>query len=523
MTELGMTELGMTENQEPIRALPAGRRAYRRLAEPAVPWSYGVLLILGLVGVLALAASVAARGVEAELLRVGRLVLDRADLGHVGLSVDGQHLRVQGADAGETARAVALLNHAEAPTWAGAWSGGFSAVADVREGVGAETGRAQFAAGGSKGAQAKGAGKRVLLTARSAATDGQAGDGSSGPVLRAAPQPLSAPGASDGVVRNPEHPPASEGQPNSGVAAGLDTSSGSGVQGSAALDKGALQDDAAPTLQPAALGSTQQPRSTSQVQPDVAIDAPNFLFIRNGTELILTGTMTSAATRDALMATARAIVASDAGRPAGLRDIKGDVEVAPAVLNKDEMDPMPAVVRGLALLRRCIEGRASLQGGVFRFRGSAHPQELPILEQSAHAPLEGASLGLVEFSEADLDTQCGADLDKALADLEVRFVSGSAVMRGRAARGLDSVAQTLRDCDRPIMIEGYALEGEASGQAASALSTRRARVVRDALRRRGVPLARLSFRGYGAVGTVGGSARSSASGQRPIEIHVVRD
>ena len=462
------------------------RRAYRRAEQPTIGWAYGLLLVVALVSLFVVALTVVARDIEREVANTARRALDQADLRDVEVSADGQRLTLASADNGQLLKAADLLSTFRYPSWFGQ----VDAVTDVQmetaenqataaEGVEQESASpsAVASAESADGADAQ-TRKGLSLAQPSAKSDGLTG----GPALELASAEAARPLAADEALR-PELA-----KPTSGSEAtdpALGTGAGEGVSLAAAV----------------------------AVEPDVPMVAPHFLFIRNGSVLTLTGTMASGMTRDALLATARAIVASDSGRPSGLRTLAGDVSV---VTSKSEVaaepiDPMPAAVRGLALLRRCFEGRASLQGGVFRFRGAAPADEVSVLEQSARAPIAGTDIGLVEFTEVQPGERCEQLLSTAFAELQIEFVADDAVMQGTAAEQLDRVAELAEGCPLSLLIEGRPAGAE---RIPMTVSLRRANAVRDALVRRGIEADRLSVRGFASV-------ESEPQPSYPISIRVL--
>ncbi|MBX7495298.1 OmpA family protein [Qipengyuania sp. 6B39] len=116
---------------------------------------------------------------------------------------------------------------------------------------------------------------------------------------------------------------------------------------------------------------------------------------------------------------------------------------------------------------------------------------------------------------------CQEDVDGLLRSRSVRFEEGSSAMQPASRMLLDEVAEALRPCLGAIIsITGHTDEsGPEPGNLA--LSMERARAVREALVRRGIPRDGLRAKGVGSSEPVEGLAPGDPANRR-IEFAVIR-
>ncbi len=154
-----------------------------------------------------------------------------------------------------------------------------------------------------------------------------------------------------------------------------------------------------------------------------------------------------------------------------------------------------------------IHGEAEVTPGRIGIRGLA---ATPAQAARLHRLLEGeAPEGYAVTSELSIDLpaqvaevplgirRCATLLGQMVKDDPITFAPGSAVLEGRSNRVLDRLATLLRRCESGSIEIGGHTDSQGSDSLNLRLSTARAEAVLDGLLERGVPLARMSARGYG--------------------------
>lgn len=118
---------------------------------------------------------------------------------------------------------------------------------------------------------------------------------------------------------------------------------------------------------------------------------------------------------------------------------------------------------------------------------------------------------------------CEAELAAIVAQSQIEFATGSAVIAPASAAVLDALANAARACPGVLRVEGHT-DAIGSPEANRVLSEARAAAVRAALEQRGLAAARLQAQGYGATVPVGDNATEAGRARnRRIEFHVVEE
>jgi OOP family OmpA-OmpF porin len=183
----------------------------------------------------------------------------------------------------------------------------------------------------------------------------------------------------------------------------------------------------------------------------------------------------------------------------------------------------PAALAALDALAEVAEGTAELAPGRIRLVGRvAEPAEAGRI----HRQLAGAAPAGYAVETAltvDLPAQvaqvpptparCAALLEAEIARQPITFAPGEAVFEAGADRVLDRLAAVLRRCEGARIEIGGHTDNRGPAELNRRLSRLRAEAVLDALVTRGVPLAQLSARGYGADEPVAGNATEAGRAQ----------
>jgi OOP family OmpA-OmpF porin len=188
----------------------------------------------------------------------------------------------------------------------------------------------------------------------------------------------------------------------------------------------------------------------------------------------------------------------------------GRAELQPALTIADAGVPVDwsaAALVALDALSSVSEGEAELSPGRIFVRGTVAD---PAAAGRLHRRMEGeAPEGYTVESVLDIDLpaqvaavppsapRCAAVLGVAIKAQPIEFAPGSAVFESSNRKALDHLGEILRRCDSGRIEIGGHTDSQGRDKLNQRLSQARAEAVLDALIARGVPLDRLSARGYG--------------------------
>lgn len=261
------------------------------------------------------------------------------------------------------------------------------------------------------------------------------------------------------------------------------------------------------SLRPDLAAATTSPAVT----PSTA--APEFLFRLSGSKLTLDGRMPDIATRDAIVA------AANDNRPIRIEEVTSNLE---AIGQPAPEGFRETALRGIAALRICDTGTASLTAMHFNLRCELPESEAERVRNLVNEPLTYGALGDVQILPTEVVESCEQELSRLLEASRIEFAPGSDAISSSKAALLDLTARAAADCPGTLRVEGHT-DNTGSAAINENLSLRRAEAVRAALIQRGVSPSRLIAAGYGPARPVGDNATEEGRAlNRRIEIRIVR-
>jgi outer membrane protein OmpA-like peptidoglycan-associated protein len=242
---------------------------------------------------------------------------------------------------------------------------------------------------------------------------------------------------------------------------------------------------------------------------------PDFLFVKQGKTLKLTGEVPNEATKTRVVARAKALIGQN-----GIVDVIDELKIN----NKPAPSGYDAIVdRGVDTVARCLDGKSNLTSSAFGLSCEVESATEKGLRGAASADVVGGRLGTIDLrvkaAEPTVDP-CDKDFADALSKAQINFATSSAIIQASSDPLLDKLAEIAKRCPGKMRVEGHT-DNRGQHDSNMSLSRARAESVRTALVKRGIQGDRLTPEGFGPDKPIGdnGSDEGRAKNRR-IEVHM---